>query len=116
LSQGFIYSGSKLLSHVGWYRENSRGAPVTLDNTDRGTWPVGQKAANELGLHDMSGNVNEWCWDAVTLNDGTLTSNRRNRGGDWTMFAHQCAVDVRNHDLASDRDDFSKTFGFRLAR
>ena len=52
-SQGYEYSGSDDLKQVGWYRDNSGGE----------TKPVGLLQANELGLYDMSGNVNEWCED-----------------------------------------------------
>ena len=51
-SQGFIYSGSSSPGDVAWYGE----APFQ-------THPVGMKAPNELGIYDMSGNVEEWCWD-----------------------------------------------------
>lgn len=47
--------------NVAWYRDNA------LANTDGSssfkTWPVGQKAANQLGIYDISGNVSEWIWD-----------------------------------------------------
>ena len=49
----YLYSGSNAVDDVAWTKQNST-------NT---THPIGKKAANELGIYDMSGNVLEMCWD-----------------------------------------------------
>ena len=96
-AQGYTFAGSNNLNAVGWYCENSGGAAHA----------VGEKTANELGLHDMSGNVWEWCWDLVS-------SSRRNRGGGWNnRNAEDCAVGYRGSYYPDSR---YSNFGFRLAR
>ncbi len=52
-SKGYQYSGSDNIDEVAWYR----------DNSDNHTHPVALKKPNELGIYDMTGNVNEFCSD-----------------------------------------------------
>ena len=77
------------LGKYGWYNENS-GQKTHL---------VGEKAANPWGLHDMHGNVWEWCQDwkdtypggSVTDPQGrALGSNRVMRGGSWNNYGRYC--------------------------
>jgi formylglycine-generating enzyme required for sulfatase activity len=101
----------KLLGEYAWYSNNS----------DQETHPVGEKKPNAWGLHDMHGNVWEWCqdWygdyfqgsviDPVGLSSGT---DRVSRGGGWNLLAGYCRSGYRNR--------FSPGFcshyiGFRLA-
>jgi formylglycine-generating enzyme required for sulfatase activity len=106
----YTYSGSNDVNSVAWYHGNSSGAVVDLSQTvrdhARGTWAVGQKGANELGLHDMSGNVFEWCRDASS-------SKFQIRGGSWLHSADLCTIAFRDAHGPNVR---YYDFGFRLAR
>lgn len=106
-SNGYEYAGSNDLDAVGWYFENSEGAACDLRD-GRGTWPVGQKAANELGLYDMSGNVWEFCWDEF------FGAFRRIRGGAWEGNANFSSVWASREAFGPALRDTA--YGFRLAR
>jgi formylglycine-generating enzyme required for sulfatase activity len=67
------------------------------------TSPTGYFAANGYGLHDMAGNVFQWCWDWVgTYGSGSdprgpsSGTTRVVRGGDWFDYAVHCRSAYRN--------------------
>ena len=108
-SQGFRYAGSNNVDDVAWWYGIVNDGYVfkMLDDylddrhIDYITHTVGTKAPNELGLYDMSGNVNEWCQDrygrytsgAQTNPTGPTTGSYRVlRGGSWFNGEPCCRV------------------------
>jgi formylglycine-generating enzyme required for sulfatase activity len=106
------YSGSNSVGAVAWYDGNSGNS----------THPVGTKAANSLGIYDMSGNVWEWCWDwyggyssgSQTDPRGAVSgADRVMRGGGWYSSAAYVRSAFRYYDTPSNRNS---SHGFRLVR
>jgi formylglycine-generating enzyme required for sulfatase activity len=110
------YAGSDQLKEVGWHDKNSHGE----------TKAVGNRQPNELGLHDMSGNVHEWCQDwfdsdyyeqckkegIVEDPEGPDSAQYRvYRGGSWYGSPLDCRGSYRSYWPPTYRDG---DIGFRL--
>ncbi len=107
------------LPEAAWFR----------DNSSKKTHPVGKKAPNRWGLHDLHGNVAEWCndvYDEVWYSKSSAENPRGSaegklyvvRGGSWRSSAAACRSAARAGDLPGFSDSClaPDTLGLRLVR
>jgi formylglycine-generating enzyme required for sulfatase activity len=110
-TKGFIYAGSNDPYEVSWNKENSDGM----------THEVGLKKPNELGLYDMSGNVNEYCTEIFgplrNAPEGSrlITGYRIWRGGAFNLPPY----DISYYVLNANQPEYFLPYpdvGFRVIR
>ena len=106
-TRGYIYSGSNEVDRVAWYNGNASK-----------TKKVKKRAANELGIYDMSGNVWEWCSTRYRFFDQERNARLGKdgdmyiiRGGAWELPKSSCRVSWRGKRLPDLKNSFG---GFRL--
>jgi formylglycine-generating enzyme required for sulfatase activity len=127
-----------VLEKIAWYAGNSSEGFEPDDGYDlsrrlgkpagtakAGTRPLCLKAPNKWGLHDMLGNVSEWCadhWhdtydglppDGSAWLDKKLATYRVVRGGSWSVVARYVRAAFRS---PFDSALYSHFLGFRCAR
>jgi formylglycine-generating enzyme required for sulfatase activity len=87
------------------------------------TSPVASFVANGFGLHDVAGNVLEYCWDRYgSYASGNQTNprgpmlgdSRVARGGSWYYFAYENRTALRMYSNPSSANDM--LIGFRVLR
>ena len=110
------------LKYYAWYNDKTGG-----DSGER-THEVKKKKPNGYGLYDMSGNVDEVCWDVyenTTPPDGLTDPmgaekpvaqrvNRSQRGGNWFFNTKSCRIAMRSP--SPDVEESNIYAGLRLVK
>ncbi len=126
-------------ARAGTGRLYSFGAPAKLkangwfaDNAGQRTHVVGTRRPNAWGLHDLYGNVSEWCQDVYEPDyykrspaadplgpaGGAGDTRRVMKGGSWKASASMCRASFRKGQRTGDTDAcfFTDFCGFRCVR
>ena len=102
------------------------------DNAGKRTHVIGTRRPNAWGLHDLYGNVSEWCQDIYEpdyfnhsplqdplgpAEDGS-DARRVMKGGSWKASASMCRASFRKGQRTGDTDAcfFTDYCGFRCVR
>lgn len=123
-SKGFQYSGSNNPIEIGWVGENS-------DSTFH---KVGRLKPNELGIHDMTGNVSEWVFDWYNPDKDSLVNKinpqgpphgegKISKGVSWFYDSQdedgkplEFGIHIPEVRYQSPRNTRNDGFGFRIAK
>lgn len=120
LTKHYKYSGSNDCNSIAWTWKNSGDKQLngtwnwkTIEANHCQTKIVGAKSENELGIHDMSGNVREWCFDSNTNNPNNEPFGRAWKGGGWIGADFCCENSFRANYQANGK---GADQGFRVCR
>lgn len=111
--EGKLYSGQNRPGEIAWFARNS----------ENHTHPIGRKKPNELGVYDMTGNVEEWCndWYGKTYGSKNDAENPQGPTGGNAHVVRGGAYNSEPSDLYVTRraaylpNTKANTLGFRLA-
>jgi formylglycine-generating enzyme required for sulfatase activity len=119
-TQGAYHFGARIGPELANYESHKQAALSESREGQNATLPVGSFPPNAWGLHDMHGNVWEWCADwygeygkgPVSDPLGPALGTRRvQRGGSWYSKPKYCRAACRDQDKSDDRDSH---YGFRV--
>ena len=99
-SKGYKYSGSDNIEEVAWCWD------ATADLSTLTMHKVGTKRPNELGIYDMSGNVEEWCADVYESYSSEAVTNH----GGYNFGLHRV---VRGGGYSFDRRGYDYRVSYR---
>ena len=118
----YDFGGADKLRQYAWF----------ADNAEERTHPAGQKKPNRWGLHDLYGNVAEWCEDVYSTNYFAQSpaqdppgppsvgkdTQRVLRGGSWKASASMSRATFRQGQRTGDTDAcfYTDYCGFRCVR